>query len=89
MVDAICYSIAISAKDKDGSIEAAIQSLVRQLLDKSLPIKPAKTDNDKDKKKRKKKKKLEDHEALSEVGEPEVSMFSNNLLVAIISASSY
>ena len=63
----------VSAKDDDGSVDAAMKSLVLYLLDKSKFIQPKKLKEKKEKLKQKiKKPKLSDYKNLTTVGIQEV-----------------
>ena len=64
----------VSAKDDDGSVDAAMKSLVRYLLDKSKFIQPKNSVEKKEKIKQKNKKKPRktDYKKLSPVGIQEV-----------------
>ena len=64
----------VSAKDDDGSVDAAMKSLVRYLLDKSKFIQPKSSVDKKEKIKQKNKKKhrATDYKKLSLVGIQEV-----------------
>ena len=64
----------VSAKDDDGSVDAAMKSLVRYLLDKSKFIQPKNSVEKKEKVKQKNKKKprATDYKKLSPVGIQEV-----------------
>ena len=67
------FSVMVSAKDDDGSVDAAMKSLVRYLLDKSKFIQPKKSKEKKEKLKQKKNKPiLSDYKNLSTVGIQEV-----------------
>ena len=64
----------VSAKEDDGSVDAAMKSLVRYLLDKSKFIQPKNSEEKKQKVKQKNKKKprVTDYKKLSTVGIQEV-----------------
>ena len=67
-------SIMVSAKDDDGSVDAAMKSLVRYLLDKSKFIQPKNSEEKKEKLKQKNKKKprVDGYKKLSTIGIQEV-----------------